>query len=309
MKENLKIEKELLFKNNIKDITSISLDNDYKITNKEINGNFIITGEYKIHEVSINREKFNFKIPFKYQLDNAFDETTAKVEITNFLYDYKKDVLIVNIEYTITASKKDVFIFDNDESLDEFLSSREVEVVDTRLDNIKRQIDENDENKENKNNEIDKTKENNSTDLDREQTKKQTINDLNINKKCDNNKNDNNSIKQENIENNPPTSNIINEYQENKSENLTDKNTNNENTLDYNDLTIKQDRLEPNEIINNIKTFQDDFITYKVYTIKQDETLESIVVKCHTTIDELKEYNDLNNLSINDKLIIPQYEK
>ena len=55
MKENLKIEKELLFKNNIKDITSISLDNDYKINKQQITGNFIINGEYKINEISINK--------------------------------------------------------------------------------------------------------------------------------------------------------------------------------------------------------------------------------------------------------------
>ena len=55
MKENMHIEKELLFKNNIKDITSISLDSDYKIEGKKIIGNFIIDGEYKIHEVSINK--------------------------------------------------------------------------------------------------------------------------------------------------------------------------------------------------------------------------------------------------------------
>ena len=36
MKESFKIEKELLFKHNIKDITSISLDRDYKIDNNVI---------------------------------------------------------------------------------------------------------------------------------------------------------------------------------------------------------------------------------------------------------------------------------
>ena len=43
-------------------------------------------------------------------------------------------------------------------------------------------------------------------------------------------------------------------------------------------------------------------------TIHRNETLESIVIKYHTTIDDLKEYNDLNNLNIGDKIIIPNYE-
>ena len=97
MKENKRIEKELLFKNNIKDITSISIDSDFKAENGFITGNFIISGDYKIHELSLNREKFNFKIPFKHELESDIDLSTVKIEITNFIYDYNKDELLVNI--------------------------------------------------------------------------------------------------------------------------------------------------------------------------------------------------------------------
>ena len=124
MKENKHIEKELLFKNNIKDITSISLDSDYKIEDGSIIGNFLITGDYKIHELSINREKFNFKIPFNHELGDDIDIDTVKVEINNFIYDYKKDELIVNIDYDLIGDRKDVLVFDNRESLDEFLESK-----------------------------------------------------------------------------------------------------------------------------------------------------------------------------------------
>jgi hypothetical protein len=65
MNENIRLEKEFLFKNNIKDITSISIDCDFKKINNELVGDFIISGEYKLHEISLNREKFNYKIPFK----------------------------------------------------------------------------------------------------------------------------------------------------------------------------------------------------------------------------------------------------
>ena len=44
------------------------------------------------------------------------------------------------------------------------------------------------------------------------------------------------------------------------------------------------------------------------HEIQPNETLESIVIKYHTTIDDLKEYNDLNNLNIGDKIIITNYE-
>ena len=64
-----------------------------------------------------------------------------KIEITNFIYDYKKDELLVNIDYEINGDRKDVLIFDDKESLDEFLKTHELEVIDTRLDKIKEQID------------------------------------------------------------------------------------------------------------------------------------------------------------------------
>ena len=241
MKENLKIEKELLFKNNIKDITSISLDNDYKINKQQITGNFIINGEYKIHEISINKEKFNFKIPYSYDINNDIDTSTVKVDITNFTYDYKKDELLVNIEYKITGDRKDVLLFDDEESLDDFLKRNEVEVISDRIDNIKKEIDEENNNEPKKDNEEKKVLE----------TKKDEIR--------------------------------VNTDTEN--ETVTEK-----------------------DIINNINNVQDKFITYKVYKLKETDTLESIVMKYHTTIDELKEYNDLSNIKINDKIIIPKYE-
>ena len=253
MKENLKIEKELLFKNNIKDITSISLDNDYKINKQQITGNFIINGEYKIHEISINKEKFNFKIPYSYDINNDIDTSTVKVDITNFTYDYKKDELLVNIEYKITGDRKDVLLFDDEESLDDFLKRNEVEVISDRIDNIKKEIDEENNNEPKNDNEEKKVLE----------TKK------------DNEENKVLETKKDEIRVNTDTEN----------ETVTEK-----------------------DIINNINNVQDKFITYKVYKLKETDTLESIVMKYHTTIDELKEYNDLSNIKINDKIIIPKYE-
>lgn len=258
MKENKHIEKELLFKNNVKDITSISLDSNYKVEGQKIVGNFIIEGEYKIHEVSINKEKFDFKIPFSYELNNDIDTKTIKVDITNFIYDYKKDELIVNIDYEITGDKKSVLLFDDEESLDEFLSKREIEVIDIR-DTSKEENnkEEKEENKDRKS--IDKIEEKEIIDAKKELSLEDTREEPN---------NDN--------------INIIEEED--------------------------RDKIETDSIINSINNNNDNFVTYKIYKIHENETLESIVIKYHTTIDDLKEYNDLNNLNIGDKIIIPNYE-
>ena len=246
MKENKHIEKELLFKNNIKDIVSISLDILYNVVDNYVEGNYIIDGEYKIHELSINKEQFNFKIPFKYELDTNVNKDTVKLEIDDFTYDYKKDELIVNIDSTLYGDKNDVLEFDSKELLDNYLCDNEVEIIDDRIEDIKNDI----------NKESDFTNEDNLIRTEEEE-KKNDI--LDIDKE----------IKEEMVD-------------------------------DRNDLKM-------DEIVNNINN-TDSFVTYKVVKMKEDETLESVVLKYHTSLDELKEYNDLNNLSTNDRIIIPYYE-
>ena len=283
MKENFKIEKELLFKNNIKEITSISLDRDYKITNNEIVGNFIINGDYKIHEVSINREKFNFKIPFKHSITNDIDKDSINLEITDFVYDYNKDDLLVNIEYEIVGDRKDILIFDNEETLDEFLNKREVEVIDTRIDSIKENLESVSEFGEDSNVIIlPNISEKNSVENceGREELSNIdediTISDQSIERNNNTlNKDENNKISKEEIE---EKLNLVDEEERN---------------------------MKTEEIINNVSSIQDKFVTYKIYKVSQEDTLESIVLKYHTSVEEIKEYNELSNINVGDKIIIP----
>lgn len=269
MKENKCIEKELLFKNNIKEITSISLDSEYKVNNKEIVGNFFISGDYKIHEVSINREKFNYKIPFRHELDNDIEDKTIKLEITNFEYDYKKDELIVKIEYDILGDRKDILIFDDEESLEDFLTKREIEVIDTRVEEIEKELENKEENKK-------ETEDINNVDELRMEDEKEFLEtDIEISKEK--------AIELENKINIDIKAKETDDVEE-------------------------RENIKTNEIINNVGTIEDSYVTYKVYTLVPNETLESLVIKHKTTIDELKEYNDINSLNVNDKIIIPYYE-
>ena len=220
MQENKHIEKELLFNTNIKEITSISLDSEFKVNNNDVVGNFIVSGEYKIHELSINKEEFNYKIPFTDNIDDDVDIDTIKLEIMDFSYDYKDDHLSVKIDYELSGDKKDILEFKDDESLDDFLINRELEIVDTRNDDLE---------------------------------------------------------------------DIIEETEENEVNDIDNKN--------YED-----------DILKNYSNKDDNFVTYKVYKIDENDTIESIVIKYHTTIDDLKEYNDIKNLNSIDKIIVPYYE-
>lgn len=57
-----------------------------------------------------------------------------------------------------------------------------------------------------------------------------------------------------------------------------------------------------NSIINN----EDAYYTYKVYIVREGDTIETICSKYNVVIDDIKEYNNLSNINVGDKIIIPQ---
>ena len=69
----------------------------------------------------------------------------------------------------------------------------------------------------------------------------------------------------------------------------------------------KKEELEEkiNSIFNN-STFTDEvYVTYNVFILRDGDTLDSIMEKYNITKEELEKYNDLSNLQLGDKLIIP----
>ena len=47
------------------------------------------------------------------------------------------------------------------------------------------------------------------------------------------------------------------------------------------------------------------FVTYNVFILREGDTLDNILEKYNITEEELKKYNDLSDLKLSDKLIIP----
>lgn len=96
MKKTVPFKKELYFKENIEEVTSISLEHTLHSENdNQIVGEFIVTGEYK---KSINTEQFEFRIPFFITIDEKYDMTNSTVDIEDFYYETKNNILNVNIE-------------------------------------------------------------------------------------------------------------------------------------------------------------------------------------------------------------------
>ena len=106
MKQIIPFKKDLSFKTKVSEITSISLEREIEVEEEGIvSGIFHITGDYKMNEGSINREKFSFDLPFDITLDPRYDMDTVTSDIEDFYYDIEnEDTLKVNIDLFVEAS-------------------------------------------------------------------------------------------------------------------------------------------------------------------------------------------------------------
>ena len=69
-----------------------------------------------------------------------------------------------------------------------------------------------------------------------------------------------------------------------------------------------EDKIE--SLFNQFSKDSEVYVTYNVFIVREGDTIESILDKYGIELDELKKYNDLSELKLGDKLIIPNtYEK
>ena len=133
--------KDIKFTSNISEITSISLEHEFTVNNDEILGNFIVSGDYKTHELSVNKEHFEHVLPFRVDISSRIDRETVDLAIQDFTYEIKdNDTLKIDIEYTINAlelkeeePKEELFeIVEDTESLEDILDEISDENIDTQ---------------------------------------------------------------------------------------------------------------------------------------------------------------------------------
>lgn len=101
MKKIIPFKKDLVFINNIYEITSISLEHNFKVDDNEIRGEFIINGDYSKNIIE-EKEPFIFNIPFSAIIDYDFDKDKIVVDIDDFNYKIKdNNILEININLLI----------------------------------------------------------------------------------------------------------------------------------------------------------------------------------------------------------------
>ena len=108
MKKVIPFTKDIKFNTKIYEITSISLENTLSIEeNNEIDGEFIVSGDYKMNDSSINTEPFIYGLPFDISLDEYYNTDSLKIDIDDFKYEIiNEEILRVNIDVLIEGTIK-----------------------------------------------------------------------------------------------------------------------------------------------------------------------------------------------------------
>ena len=133
--------KDIKFSSNISEILSISLEHEYTVNELGVLGNFIVSGEYKTHEVSVNKENFEKVLPFSVDLTTKIDTDSLDFAIEDFTYELiDNNTLKVNIEYSIKANllKEEVFesVEETNETLEDMLDNIDLEEKEERNDEV-----------------------------------------------------------------------------------------------------------------------------------------------------------------------------
>ena len=134
MKQIISFKKDIPFNTKISEITSISLEHNLKLVEQDlISGEFIVSGDYKITDSSINSEPFSFNLPFDIALDIKYNIGNAKVDIDDFYYEIENDQLMkVNIDVLV----------DGIEVIDDLIFKKEEPKMDDRIVEVKEVEDE-----------------------------------------------------------------------------------------------------------------------------------------------------------------------
>ena len=248
--------KEVVFKDNISEITSISLEEELSIVDYLVKGSFLITGEYKVSDASKTVLPFNLELPIATSIEDRYDVTKAVCDIDDFYYEIVNDrKLSISIDVSIDKlSEKDI----NDTN----------EVIEVLEDNTVT-----DTNSFNAVNAVDADTDDRCIDME-------------------------DDIISDNVGDSLETKSEI------KEEIKEVKNTNRES------VDEKIDKVE--EVNKKIKTLfntnndAEEYITYEIYIIREGDTVDSIIAKYDIDVESLKEYNDISDLKIGDKVIIPR---
>lgn len=302
MKETIPFIKEIVFPKNIATITSISLEHEEKLYSGEINGEFIVTGEYKTHNDTTEKESFKYRLPFSTLIPDNINYDTIVLNIINFTYEQiESDVLRVNIEIIVEGEEnKAISVKDIDfESISDTEPSRE-ENLTQDLDDFLNTLDESPVYTIPESEIIAADEIENETSIIENIEARETVEEINNFEKQeipDIEKTEQTNIVEFNTESN--ITNITEDIQINNAEKE-------KTTYSIKESENTKETSTETEIKVEEENTKDEYITYHIHTIKAEDTLELLAKKYNSTVEAIEEINNTKELKPGDKLIIPE---
>ena len=114
MKKIIPFHKEIPFKTNLEEVTSISLEHTIHPEKEKVEGDFIVSGEYKISDNSNCVESFSYELPFEAEFPNC-NLDKALIDIHDFYYEImNSSILTVHIELCVQNIIEDPVIVEPD---------------------------------------------------------------------------------------------------------------------------------------------------------------------------------------------------
>lgn len=294
VKQIIPFRKEIEFKTMITKITGISLEHTLSLTDDyTIGGDFIVSGTYKMTEASQIEEEFSYKVPVEVNIDDKYDTKDITLDIDDFIYEVvDEEKLSLKIDLAIdNLIEKPTDEIEKIDTFDTFETFESISLNDEKIENEHKDVEYN-------------RNDNNTEDLFLETSQKQ---DLSIDESIVK------TIKEEQI------SNVKKEINDEDSKDTLDLEDNNTPLGTKEELQEDTYTNTPKVNLDNISggvesifsafsNTEETFSTYCVYIVRENDTVDSIISKYKTTRELLAEYNNLKEIKIGSKIIIPNYK-
>ena len=285
MHEIVSFTKDIEFKTMINKITSISLEHTLMLSGSDsIKGDFIVSGTYKMTAASQLENDFSYKIPVDIVMDDKYDLTNLVIDIDDFTYEVvDEEILRVNIDLLLDKLElKKVEEVKEDEKEKE--EDNLVTLDDLFMESDTKEKLELDALDSHSEKEItDKAdaiiKDEKASEENRDSEEKMTLNDV------------------ESVEN------------EKEVQSIAVNSVDTENIKKEKTILVKNEsddmKTDGASLFSSFDSSTETYSTYSIYIVRENDSIENIMTKYNTTREQLEEYNDLSDMKIGSKIIIP----
>ena len=285
MHEIVSFTKDIEFKTMINEITSISLEHTLMLSGSDsIKGDFIVSGTYKMTAASQLENDFSYKIPVDIVMDDKYDLTNLVIDIDDFTYEVvDEEILRVNIDLLLDKLElKKVEEVKEDEKEKE--EDNLVTLDDLFMESDTKEKLELDDLDSHSEKEItDKAdaiiKDEKASEENRDSEEKMTLNDV------------------ESVEN------------EKEVQSIAVNSVDTENIKKEKTILVKNEsddmKTDGASLFSSFDSSTETYSTYSIYIVRENDSIENIMTKYNTTREQLEEYNDLSDMKIGSKIIIP----